>query len=75
LRSIEKPSAIKESHQEIKGWSLDYDVTDMARAAIEAMREPTKAVIEAGYKVETFGDGVSDPASVWPAMIDAVLSE
>lgn len=50
-----------------------------ARAAIEAMREPTEAMVEAdmplgGYG---FGDDVysADPKEVWQAMIDAALAE
>lgn len=49
----------------------------IARAAIEAMREPTNEMIAAGYDEEKVGygpDGV--PAElVWEAMIDAALGE
>lgn len=49
-----------------------------ARDAIEAMREPTGAMLEAGCKV-THVDGwelntmASDLQSTWPAMIGAAL--
>jgi len=46
----------------------------VARAAIEAMREPTKEMLEAGQKA-----WASDPqkkvATLYRAMIDAALSE
>lgn len=59
----------------------------MARAAIEAMREPTKAMSEAGVEAEIpgaqYGDGTFRESSVdekdvpviWRSMIDAALTE
>lgn len=44
-----------------------------ARAAIEAMREPTEAMVGEGKAAPTYGDGVSDIPKVWRAMIDAAL--
>lgn len=44
----------------------------LARAAIEAMREPTQAMIDAGYYPAVQNRGAK---SVWPVMIDAALSE
>lgn len=42
-----------------------------ARVAIEAMREPTKAMIEAGW-----ADALAEDAgATWKSMIDAALSE
>lgn len=42
-----------------------------AVAAIEAMREPTEAMIEAGY-----ANNFANPAyAAWQAMIDTALSE
>ncbi len=41
---------------------------DMARVAIEAMREPTEAMRAAGYIVT-----VDDETDVWQTMIDASL--
>lgn len=49
----------------------------MARAAIEAMREPTEAMKEAGFQAGHLGDGeweYADPESAYTAMIDAALS-
>jgi hypothetical protein len=49
---------------------------DAARAAIEAMREPTPEMIEAG-NIPGWDDSVSVGLSeeIWPAMIDAALKE
>jgi len=41
-----------------------------ARAAIEAMREPTEAMQKAGYIVT-----VDDEVDVWQTMIDAALGK
>jgi len=43
-----------------------------ARAAIEAMREPTEAMLEAGDTAMTRNHDTSEDA--WPAMIDAALA-
>lgn len=45
---------------------------DDARAAIEAMREPTEAMLDAGYGAEPTGAALVAP---WEAMIDAALAE
>lgn len=46
----------------------------LARAAIEAMRVPTEAMVEEGYcAVPSFGD--HNPNAAWRAMIDAALNE
>jgi hypothetical protein len=53
------------------GGSQEVDVhhyLDMARAAIEAMREPTEAMCEAADAVEC-----NQPECIWQAMIDAAL--
>lgn len=49
-------------------WS--YYAAD-ARAAIEAMREPTKAMIEAGWADAQ----AEDAGATWKSMIDAALAE
>jgi uncharacterized protein YaiI (UPF0178 family) len=49
---------------------LARDLMPTARAAIEAMREPTEAMIEARFR--TLGNGGQ---SEWQAMIDAALKE
>lgn len=53
-------------------YQTDYD--DMARAAIEAMREPTNAMVD---RVEDAYGGLSTLTVqyVWSAMIDAALGE
>jgi len=47
----------------------DYDPDFLARAAIEAMREPTKKMIEAG-----FWEGSASP-NIYRAMINAALED
>ena len=48
-----------------------FDLKDVARAAIEAMREPTEAMAAAG---QTMLDIEGDAAIIWRAMIDAALA-
>jgi hypothetical protein len=53
-----------------------WNLSDMARAAIEAMREPTEAMVTAGGHAAL--DSVSqraDARDAWEAMIDAALKE
>jgi len=59
----------------------DFDARAVARAAAEAMREPTGVMIKAGEEVEMRslceGDptaDVPDEPAIWRAMIDAALS-
>jgi len=47
---------------------------DDARAAIEAMREPTEAMESAGWDSYDRNDGWSGPQYCWQAMVDAALS-
>lgn len=53
----------------------------IARAAIEAMREPSPKMLEEGFGALISGDddaldtAVSDAAKCWRAMIDAALKE
>jgi len=58
-------------------FALTEEVTDkylaMARAAIDAMREPTEAMVNAGYDVGYSPDPLPTD-EVWRAMIDAALS-
>lgn len=42
-----------------------------ARAAVEAVREPTDAVLNAGYEAEPTGAAILPS---WEAMIDAILA-
>lgn len=48
------------------------ELDDMARVAIESMRKPTEAMIEAGYTQTPDWDDASDE-DVWRAMIGAAL--
>jgi hypothetical protein len=47
------------------------DTLRAARAAVEVLREPTAHMISEGY--DHFEHGGSE--AVWPAMVDAILSE
>lgn len=45
----------------------------IARAAMQAMREPTKAMLQAG-RLNDSEDGASgNPESIWQAMVNAAL--
>lgn len=61
-------------------WAVSPERTDcleFARAAIEAMREPTGAMLEAANEA-TFQLGIISPAAVdvaWAAIIGAALAE
>jgi hypothetical protein len=45
-----------------------------ARAAIEAMREPTEAMVEAGSDAPIMNYDGNDPRDVWRLMISAALT-
>jgi hypothetical protein len=45
-----------------------------ARAAIEAMREPTEAMLRSGTDHDAEGGGTGNPLAIYTAMIDAALS-
>ena len=52
----------------------DDNLRDFARAAIEAMREPTKAMENAAYKLTDDTDRwACHPDDSWRAMIDEAL--
>ena len=54
-----------------------FQVSLIARDCIKAIREPTEAMIEAGFRAEeeaTSADGSPVPF-IWRAMIDAALEE
>ena len=50
---------------------------DAARSAIEAMMEPTNAMLKAGSAHHMYGPGdpLPDALDAWRAMIDAALNE
>lgn len=64
-------------------FACEGDVADLGsvvRATIEAMREPTEAMFEAGWDATDIAshpdqhpDDVDNPAVCWSAMIDAAL--
>jgi hypothetical protein len=43
-----------------------------ARTAMAAMRKPPEAMIDAGFKIDDFGES-QGPQDVWDAMIDEAL--
>lgn len=52
------------------------DYCGHARAAIEAMREPTDAMVDSGHsRPNDFQHGQTTVVEIYEAMIDAVLSE
>lgn len=48
-------------------------VRNVRRAAIKSLREPTEAMIDAGYEVCGSTGDASDIPAAWRAMIDVVL--
>lgn len=59
-----------------------FDLTAAMRAAIETIREPTKAMVEAGRdalvnQMDHGSNAVSSAAAdaVWPAMVDEILAQ
>lgn len=61
---------------EEQSWKVRERYSDLARAAIEAMREPTPGMIEAMNRTRmAIQGGYEVDASPWEAAIDAALSE
>ncbi len=56
------------------GICCDSDCLRQARAAIQAMREPTAAMLTAGYEKGCGGWGEGEECGpIWTSMIDAAL--
>ena len=74
------PEAASNDDDEIPAWTL---YVDGARAAIEAMREPTETMVVSANDATTLGDegvhritiDMQGANEVWAAMIDAALKE
>lgn len=91
IERVAKQLHEKLSSQDINGYlGANFDLHSVARAAIEAMREPTKAQLESaedivvGYDDFACGDGniylgipgyPQKASDVWSALIDAALKE
>ena len=91
IERVAKELHEKLSHQDIDGYlGANFDLKSVARAAIEAMREPTKAQLEAaedivvGFDDFACGDGniylgipgyPQKARDVWSALIDAALKD
>ncbi len=57
----------------VANWASDYELDALARAAIEAMREPTAAMVIASWHYPS-GDFWLNKKKTWDAIIDAALS-
>lgn len=57
------------------GRDIVIDCASLARASIEAMREPTEPLTAAGYCALSNDSCECDADKVWRAMIDAALRE
>lgn len=95
MRMVEKVARrLCEAADDDWDWSVFYivDANDtaetgrdvyrnMARAAIEAMREPTDGMVDAPYDADIdfgpggTGDVQANPRNVWRAMIDKAIQE
>lgn len=67
--------AMAESEPWSQFWSLD-DARKLARVAIEAMREPTEAMVHAAFDLDEVVSGLlvsPIPEKTWGAMIDEAL--
>lgn len=53
----------------------EFDLTALARAAIEAMREPTAGMLDTGDVVSGIVDNQDDVRLLYSDMIDAALAE
>lgn len=53
----------------------NYDCIAIARAAIEAMLDPTEAMLDAGWATTSKHVVDGRPEEIWPAMIQAALKE
>jgi hypothetical protein len=65
------PEAVSNDEDQVPVWTL---YVDDARAAIEAMREPTEAMVGSGADHDAEGGGTGNPIAIYTAMIDAALS-
>lgn len=52
----------------------DEEIEDIARIAIQAMRAPTEALVQAGMNVGAIPACHGEVTAHWQAMIDAALS-
>lgn len=48
---------------------------DKARKGLEALREPTPSMLDAGYVAEANLSTNEPPGEIWQAMIDAALAQ
>ncbi len=63
------------ARQELTGVTIDVDLEALARAAIAAMREPSKAMLSTGWQHTAHPCWEADVADTWRAMIDAALAD
>lgn len=80
LRRRENGSRYDGVHPHDPGLPTQADWDECARAALQAMREPTEAMLEAGLDSGFWGsiegsDADATESKCWRAMIEAALSE
>jgi len=73
-------AAMRETGLDCSAWPDDV-MTELARAAIAAMREPTAGMVKAGeqeffeYRAQAEDWTLAETKNAWSAMIDAALAE
>lgn len=77
--ALDPDAALPNPPQHMQGWKNWQTFTVQARSAIRAMREPNRAMIEAGivkvWDGEIRGDAVLTVALTWRDMIDTALED
>jgi len=71
-------SRISKAMQESPAWPAVFDAgtaQELARVAVEAMREPTDAMISAGVEARNKPGSGASVSITYRAMIDAALSQ
>lgn len=77
VEEVTRALATDQMRRTLAAAGLEYEpgqdafLRDLARAAIEAMREPTEHMVKSGHKGFCFGR----PLETYQEMIDAALSE
>lgn len=77
VEEVTRALATDQMRRTLAAAGLEYEpgqdafLRDLARAAIEAMREPTEHMVKSGHKGFCFGR----PLETYQAMIDAALRE
>ena len=80
MTMIDRVARVLQSHMEaafVHGFpdDLSFVADDLARAALDAMREPTEPMVEAAWEHTADPCWRENVADAWRAAIDAALSE